>query len=163
VETITITEAAARLGISTKTARRWVKTGRLAATLEPGEHGPEYRVAVGALTAAQVVEPAPQPQRVAGVATADQAALLRALDSLPSLLATLESMASDLQAARREIAELREQVIALAPANATHEPAVTHEPEPEPAAAPAETQVMETQDASPRRPWWRRWWAGMTP
>lgn len=91
METITLTEAATRLGISTKTARRWVKVGRLAATLEPGEHGPEYRVAVEALTAAQVVDPAPQPQRVAGVVTADQAALLRALDSLPTLLATVEA------------------------------------------------------------------------
>lgn len=118
VETITLAEAATHLGISTKTARRWVKVGRLAATLHPGEHGPEYRVAIETLTAAQLVEPPHQRPDGANrtITTADQAAMLRALDSLPTLMATVDAIAAD-------VAELRQLVLALAsPAPAVPQP-----------------------------------------
>tara|TARA_Y100000588_G_C14255290_1_gene925159 strand:- start:430 stop:1137 length:708 start_codon:yes stop_codon:yes gene_type:complete len=41
-----LTLAAAELGVSVKTIRRAIKSGRLPARLIPGPHGPEYRVDV---------------------------------------------------------------------------------------------------------------------
>jgi hypothetical protein len=41
-----LTLAAAELGVSVKTVRRAIKSGRLPARLIPGPHGPEYRVDV---------------------------------------------------------------------------------------------------------------------
>jgi excisionase family DNA binding protein len=52
-ETLTVAEAAARLGVNDKTIRRWVKAGRLTAQLAPGPYGQQYRIPVEALQSAQ--------------------------------------------------------------------------------------------------------------
>lgn len=52
---LTLAQAAQRLGHSEKTLRRWIKSGRLAATLEPGPYGPQYWVSTQAVEAAQQV------------------------------------------------------------------------------------------------------------
>ncbi len=46
---LTIEEAAHRLGVSTRTVRRWIKSGRLPADLTPGVYGPEYRIPASAV------------------------------------------------------------------------------------------------------------------
>jgi MerR family transcriptional regulator, copper efflux regulator len=55
VDRLSLAQAAARLGHSEKTLRRWIKNGRLPATLEPGPYGPQYWVSTQAVQAAQQV------------------------------------------------------------------------------------------------------------
>jgi hypothetical protein len=52
-------EAAEKLGISTATARRWIKTGRLEAIAEPGKYGQEYSITAGAVDKAGGIHNAP--------------------------------------------------------------------------------------------------------
>ena len=44
-QSLTITEVAKALDTSTRTVRRWLKEGKLQATLERGKFGMEYRIA----------------------------------------------------------------------------------------------------------------------
>ncbi len=70
-ETLSVAEAASRLGVNEKTIRRWVKAGRLSAELEPGPYGQQYRIPVDALQTAQqalavvTVERGADPQALA--------------------------------------------------------------------------------------------------
>jgi excisionase family DNA binding protein len=50
---LSLAQAAAQLGHSEKTLRRWIKSGRLPATLEVGPYGPQYWVSTQAVQAAQ--------------------------------------------------------------------------------------------------------------
>ena len=52
-----LTLAAAELGVSEKTVRRAIKSGRLPARLIPGPHGPEYRVDI-----TQLIQPSSRNQ-----------------------------------------------------------------------------------------------------
>ena len=56
---LSLKEAAEALGISLTTARRWVRTGRLRATIREGPHGPEYMVTQEELERAKQENPAP--------------------------------------------------------------------------------------------------------
>jgi excisionase family DNA binding protein len=54
---LTIADAASQLGLSQKTVRRWIKAGRLPATMVDGPYGPRYLVSTHAVqTAQQVVD-----------------------------------------------------------------------------------------------------------
>jgi len=44
VKSLTITEAAKKLGVSTRTVRRLIKSGKIEAQLIEGVYGPEYRI-----------------------------------------------------------------------------------------------------------------------
>jgi excisionase family DNA binding protein len=67
---LSLAQAAARLGHSEKTLRRWIKSGRLPATLEPGPYGPQYWVSTQTVQAAQhvlevvAIERAPDAERL---------------------------------------------------------------------------------------------------
>jgi len=52
---LSLAAAAAQLGVSEKTARRWIKSGRLRATMEDGPYGPQYWVDLQAVQGAQQV------------------------------------------------------------------------------------------------------------
>jgi MerR family copper efflux transcriptional regulator len=41
---LTISEAARKLGVSSRTVRRFIKSGKIEAELFPGAFGPEYRI-----------------------------------------------------------------------------------------------------------------------
>lgn len=56
---LSLKEAAAALGISLTTARRWIKTGRLRAAVREGPYGPEYIVTPEELERARQENPAP--------------------------------------------------------------------------------------------------------
>lgn len=56
---LSLKEAAAALGISLSTARRWIKTGRLRAAIREGPYGPEYIVTPEELERARQENPAP--------------------------------------------------------------------------------------------------------
>ena len=43
-ERLTVTEAAAQVGVAPKTIRRWIKRGRLAAELTRGPYGETYAI-----------------------------------------------------------------------------------------------------------------------
>src|SRR4051812_23454258 len=56
-ETVSLTEAAARLNVHEKTLRRWIRMSRIPAELTPGPYGPQYRIPVSSLnTATHVLE-----------------------------------------------------------------------------------------------------------
>lgn len=44
VEGLTIPQVARRLGLSTRTVRRFIKSGKIKAELTEGSYGPEYRI-----------------------------------------------------------------------------------------------------------------------
>lgn len=54
-EGLTIKQAAEQLGISPRTARRWIADGRLQAEKVPGPYGPEWRIPAAAVNTAQQV------------------------------------------------------------------------------------------------------------
>ncbi|MCG0278539.1 MAG: helix-turn-helix domain-containing protein [Thermanaeromonas sp.] len=56
---LSLKEAAEALGISLTTARRWIKTGRLKATMREGPYGPEYVVTQEELERARRKNPTP--------------------------------------------------------------------------------------------------------
>ena len=59
-QTVSIHEAARRFGVSDKTIRRWIKTGKLPASQESGPYGVAWRIPETAIhTAQQIVEVIP--------------------------------------------------------------------------------------------------------
>ena len=102
---LTLAQAVKTAGVSEKTLRRWIKSGRLTAELVEGTKGKEYRVNADDLSQAQKLSPLkshsePQP------ATVDAS-----LD--PSDLATLKALAEGqtamIEALRLEVRNLADQ------------------------------------------------------
>ena len=58
---IDIHDAARRLGISVRTARRWIKAGALPAQLRGGRHGLTYAIPLAAVAATIAQRPASEP------------------------------------------------------------------------------------------------------
>lgn len=140
---LTVREAAHRLGVSERTVRRWLNSGRLRGRLDvrrDGQRnlGDQWRVDADSVreVAADVSTDrrrrTPPKVSVADVATAVREESRRTLEQIERLTA--------------EVAELRETVHRLLPPPAA-EPEPRSEPEPEP----------ETRSAVERlRDWWRR-------
>ena len=99
-ETLTVAEAAEKLGVNDKTIRRWVKAGRLAAELADGPYGKQYRIPVDSLRTAQ---------QALAVVTVDRGADPRvlALAVVQALEPRDAAFKADLEAMRREIDGLR--------------------------------------------------------
>lgn len=99
-ETLTVAEAAEKLGVNDKTIRRWVKAGRLAAELADGPYGKQYRIPADALQTAQ---------QALAVVTVDRGADPRvlALAVVQALEPRDAAFKADLEAMRREIDGLR--------------------------------------------------------
>lgn len=129
--TLSLTDAAAQLGISVKTARRWIKSGKLPAELVDGPYGQEYRVLSSAITVTREVvdvvrvERANDPQALAMVIVqaVDQAIERRERPLLDLLQQQSEAMAElhkDLTAVRLQLAKIEgEQARAAAAVQTT--------------------------------------------
>lgn len=113
---LTLRAAASRLGISPRTARRWVKEGKLPAMLREGPYGETYYVReddVYQLAAGVPVAPEPPP-------VAPGHALVPLVET-ESIVAAIEAMHADharvveqlQQAHTAELAALREEIAAL--------------------------------------------------
>lgn len=126
---LTVAEAAKALGLSERTIRRQIKSGKIKAELVPGRYGDEYRVEPG--------EIAP-PGR--GLEKGLSDALDRPLNSpLTSAVDSAMDKALDMvKSLQQEKAELYAQV-AYWQAQCRH----------------IEEQVKLLMEA--KRPWWRRW------
>ena len=152
-ESLTVAEAAEQLGVSEKTIRRWVKVGRLSASLEHGPYGAQYRIPADALQAAR---------QALAVVTVE-----RRGDSQTLALAIVQALESRDDGLRAELVALREQVASLteaieqrlpaAPAsqNAAQASILTAEaPDPttEPSDLPAEPQPTPVPEPISPRP-----------
>lgn len=115
----TLPDAAKQLGVSPRTARRWVKEGRLRAELRPGPYGQTYFVSADALTLA--TEP---PSAAVSSGGGDAAQLTAALNALTETLlrATpsntvephvpgLSDLTAAVDALRAEVAGLRADLV----------------------------------------------------
>ena len=98
---LTIHAAARRLGISVRTARRWIKAGMLPAELRESRHGPAYAIPLAGVAAIIA-------QRGTGRVEGEQST---GRDDLHRALAGLLEMAADIRAdaqlMREELAALR--------------------------------------------------------
>lgn len=102
---ITIKEAAERLGVSEKTARRMIKDGRLAAELRDGPYGRTYYIDEADIQTAQEITnvvPVTRPMPAEALANAITAKVTEALRE--SEARTRE----ELEALRQELAATRE-------------------------------------------------------
>ncbi len=111
---LTLPQAAARLGVSVHTVRRWVKAGKLAAEKHAGPRGAQYMVPAAAVETAHQLVPVVQAQQPVDVATL--AGVLEAhlhtteiAAELVALRRLAEQQAADLAALRAEIAEQRQR------------------------------------------------------
>jgi excisionase family DNA binding protein len=59
---LSLSQAAARLGISVRTGRRWIQVGALPAELHHGRYGPQYKVAEEAVLALLAEHGQPLPR-----------------------------------------------------------------------------------------------------
>ena len=92
--TLGLTEAAAALGISPNTCRRWIKSGRLPAERVPRPQGYEYRLTAdsvesarraGARGQAPAVQPAPIAQQATPSADRSSGSIGQAADRVPPI------------------------------------------------------------------------------
>lgn len=150
---MTIAQAAERLGVSTKTVRRWIKAGRLPAELVDGPYGPEYRVPATAVqTAAQVVdvvrvERANDPRTLA-------LAIVQALEQRDAALRQeLERLRAEVERARQEAAAAADALRRL------EEREAERQRREEERARKQDELLAELRRAAEERwrSWWRRW------
>ena len=131
--TIPLAEAARQLGISVKTARRWIKAGRLPAVLADGAYGQEYRIPRTAITTTRQVVDVVKVERLNdpdALALAIVHALGQAQQPLLERIAGLEE---EVRALRQDLAERIKLIEA--------------------------PQEAKADDATlpQRAPWWRFW------
>ena len=133
-EMLSIAEAAHRLGVHEKTLRRWIRSGRITATLAEGPYGPQYQVPATALATAQQV--------------IDVVKVERPTDPMTLALAVA-------QAVHREHDLLRGQLQAdLSELKAELLAAIAERPAlPAPALSPEQTRES-VSTPTPRRRWW---------
>lgn len=89
---LTLQEAAQQLGISPRTARRWIREGRLEAEMRQGPYGPQYFIASSQIQTAQQITDVVRVERQVDMTTLAKAlssyleeredALAQALESL---------------------------------------------------------------------------------
>jgi MerR family transcriptional regulator, copper efflux regulator len=99
--------AAAHLGVSQKTIRRWIKSGRLAAELVPGPRGDHYRVRVSDLweQAQTIADESDNPE------STGQSPLVRTEPELRGLVAAISAALDERDSSLRgDIAALRQEV-----------------------------------------------------
>jgi excisionase family DNA binding protein len=121
--TLSLNEAAQQLGVSQKTVRRWIQSGRLHAYKEHGPYGEQYRVPLEAIgTAQQVLDVVkverPTDPRVLALAVAqaleEREIALRTV--LHDEIATLRQQITELnprQSIKEETTALHEQIEVL--------------------------------------------------
>jgi excisionase family DNA binding protein len=143
VQGLTIADAASQLGLSQKTVRRWIKAGRLPATMVDGPYGPRYLVSTHAVQTAQQVVDVVKVER-----PNDPQALALAVSR--AIRESQAELMNEIIALRQEVQELRG--LLDAPQSPESHDSAEHEPhdpgyvyrEPEPA----------------KKPWWKVWRRG---
>ena len=128
-EPLTLAQAIESAGVSEKTLRRWIKSGRLTAELIEGPKGREYRINADDLNQAQKLSPLksrsePQPATVETSLDPSDLATLKALaeaqtamiDELRHEVRNLAHQNHDLTA---QVSQLQDRVIKALPAPAT--------------------------------------------
>ena len=173
---LTLPEAAAQLGISPRTVRRWIKEGKLRAELRSGPYGQQYYVSAEQVTTAQELHDVVRVER-----PVELAELARALDGYlgereGALIAALEALHAEVrQAAQRQEARERalSQEFAAALAALKASQALHLEQERQRAAAAEQEAALRqgrvqeleaaverlraAQETARPRPWWAFW------
>jgi len=182
-EVVSANEAAHRFGVSEKTVRRWIASGKLKAD----KSGRAYRVVlseVGALSGyhtAQESGPIGDTVQTADIGSAPSIADSRsAMSGIPELVALVDRLQSEARQHAETAAMWQERasvwqeragsladrlalteskLLALeAPASSERPGAVEPEPEPPAASIPASTPFPATIEPSQNdTPWWQRW------
>lgn len=159
----TVAEAAAQLGVSEKTIRRYVKAGKLPATMVDGPYGPQWTIPDAAITTAQVVTDViaverPADPRLLGLAIAEaqvaqHRALVDALDAIrcdvvgmqqaiptvvEAVVAALDERDQKITGLHTELAQLAAQVAELS-------------------ALIEQRAALPVPTATSAKPWWRLW------
>lgn len=141
--TVSVADAAQRLGVSEKTVRRWIKAGKLPAAQEAGPYGMAWRIPETAIqTAQQVVE----------VLTVERPVDPRVLGQVVAQAVAQETRALDetVAALTRQVAALEQTIERLAARQAQ-------------AGVDRDAQVVQMMrevlgaDGARTPPWWR-WW-----
>lgn len=159
----TVAEAAAQLGVSEKTIRRYVKAGKLPATMIDGPYGPQWTIPDAAITTAQVVTDVitverPADPRLLGLAIAEvQVAQHR------TLVDSLDAIRRDVAGMQQAIPTVVEAVVAAL--DERDQKIITlHAELAQLAAQVAELSTLVAQRAalstpatSRTTPWWRFW------
>ena len=121
---LTVNEAAVRLGVTARTVRRWLTSGRLAGERVQGRFGPEWRAAAGDLerllnarpekaivSEARSEAPAPELRSSLALLAQENAALREALQEtfhrLSSLSSQIEALSVGLETRDSDIQALR--------------------------------------------------------
>ena len=125
-EWFTLEKAAVHLGVSTRTLRRWIKTGKLNAQLRPGPYGRQYLIPRSSVAGVEVVRDVERAERQAEreavprvlenylsrreSAVAEEMAALRVemQEAIRRLEERQEMVLRELEQIRRELADLRE-------------------------------------------------------
>jgi MerR family copper efflux transcriptional regulator len=126
METLSVKQAAARLGVSTRTIRRRIKAGELEASLTDGPYGQEYRIPLEAIQTAQTVT--------------DVIAFNRQADVNTLALAVAQAISETQKATQAELEALRQQIRVL-----------TDTVDKQTQALEASRQLLEA-----RKPWYKR-------
>ena len=146
--------AAVRLGVSDKTVRTWVRTGRLSAA--PSARG--FRIPkdqVETLAADRAADPGAEGPHN----SADSAVVPQLRDQVADLRAYVADLRTQLEVKDRQISELH---TLLAQSQQQRALAAPREPDPSPgftgsASANGTTEVAQEPVKTKQRPWWR-WW-----
>ncbi len=119
---MTLKEAAERLNIAESTARRWVKSGRLAGVMSMGAYGPEYTITDDALDRARASTKTPviirseeQTVTVEQMQGLVEKAMQKSMGAI--VRATVEDasqpLADEIASLRAEMAEIKKGINAL--------------------------------------------------
>jgi len=164
---LTIAEAAALLGKSAKTVRRYFHTGRLPSRYRETPHGMQLivsRVAIeemGRVGPLDKITRSPQASQITDVLSTlegMQSAVQSTQDALQRLEAGQRVLMSRIEVLETENLRLREQI-----ALPSSQPAPTPTPDPvEELRAKVDelTQQLQAQAETVPRPWWQRWRRG---
>jgi excisionase family DNA binding protein len=109
-EAITLAEAARQLSISTRTARRWIRSGALPAALGPGRNGPRYLVPVTALESLRAQRATRFPTRSNGAGDPRSGSVQQAWSDLVQTQQALRSTMQELSRMTAEMRRLREDL-----------------------------------------------------
>ncbi len=109
VARVNIREAASRLDLSPTTIRRWIKSGRLEATLVDGAYGEQYEITEEALERAKEQENVPIV--ISNVSQATQQELQRAIEQVigDTIAREMEILQQELEATREQLQQERER------------------------------------------------------
>jgi excisionase family DNA binding protein len=149
IEWLSLDEVAQRLGVSSRTARRWIREGKIHAELRPGPTGPEYHVPDSQMETAAAIQTAVEAED-GQVSAAPGESLESYLDEREgNVISMLEGLRDRLEAATSDQTSLEERL--------REEMRQIHDQLSAGIEALRQAKVHEVQSgATPAQP--RRWW-----